>query len=267
MESDEARTTDATVPNDRLRQRLRAKGLSAAQFARKMAVDVKTVRRWLNDVNYAPREDNAHRAANLLDCTPHDLWPRRFPPPSPSTLSPTTSATPSTATLYARRTDMPTTVWKEHFAHTNTCIDILVFAATFLFDTVDGFLDTLLGAAVRGVQVRFLVGDPDSTTMSIRGTEEGIGEAVIARCRTSVELLAPHTDTPGLQVRTHRSTLYSSIFRVDDTMIVNFHIYGSPGRNNPVMVVPRYQEPRLWATLEQAFTQVWDTAAPLTRKG
>ena len=38
----------------------------------------------------------------------------------------------------------------------------------------------------------------------MRGEEEGIGEAVIARCRTSVELLAPHADTPGLDIRTAR---------------------------------------------------------------
>jgi hypothetical protein len=50
-------------------------------------------------------------------------------------------------------------------------------------------------------------------------------------------------------------------------MIVNFHIYGSPGRNNPVLVLSRHHEPRLWATLEQAFTQVWDNATPLTAKG
>ena len=103
--------------------------------------------------------------------------------------------------------------------------------------------------------------------MILRGEEEGIGEAVIARCRTSVELLAPYARTPGLHIRTHDATLYTSIFRVDDTMIVNFHIYGSPGRNNPVLVLSRHHEPRLWATLEQAFTRVWDNATPLTPKG
>ena len=82
-----------------------------------------------------------------------------------------------------------------------------------------------------------------------------------------MELLTPHAGTPGLDIRTHDTTLYTSIFRVDDTMIVNFHIYGSPGRNNPVLVLSRHHEPRLWATLEQAFTQVWENATPLTSKG
>ena len=257
----------ATIPNDRLAQRLRAKRLSPLRFATAVGVDIKTVRRWLADSDYKVREHNAHRAADVLDCTPHDLWPNQYPPATTSALAATSPGGPFTATLYASRTQLPITAWQQHFAGATTGIDILALAATFLFDTLDGFLDTLLDAAARDVTVRFLVGDPDTPTMILRGEEEGIGEAVIARCRTSVELLTPHAGTPGLDIRTHDTTLYTSIFRVDDAMIVNFHIYGSPGRNNPVLVLFRHHEPRLWATLEQAFTQVWDNATPLTAKG
>ena len=162
---------------------------------------------------------------------------------------------------------MPISVWQQHFADPQHSVDILVLAATFLFDTLDGFVHTLVGAAGRGVGVRLLVGDPDSPSLALRGEEEDIGEAVIARCRTTAELLASRASTPGLQIRTHQATLYSSIFRVDDHIIVNFHIYGSPGRNNPVMVFARSDEPRLWATFEQAFSRVWDSAKPLTDRG
>lgn len=99
--------------------------------------------------------------------------------------------------------------------------------------------------------------------MTLRGEEEGIGDAVSARSRTTIELLARQQATAELQIRTHQTTLYTSFFRVDDEMIVNFHIYGSPGRNNPVMVFARNDEPRLWATLDQAFNRVWDHAKPL----
>lgn len=92
---------------------------------------------------------------------------------------------------------------------------------------------------------------------------EGIGESVRARSHNSVELLRPYITTPGLDVRTHETTLYTSIVRVDDNMIINFHIYGSPARHNPVMIFSRQQEPRLWATFERAFTRVWDDARPL----
>jgi plasmid maintenance system antidote protein VapI len=256
----------AVIPNDRLTQRLHGKGLSHGRFATAVGVDVKTVRRWLANANYKVRDDNARRAAEVLDCTPYDLWPNQFQPFTARALA-TNPGGPFTATLYASRTQLPIIAWQQHFAGATTGIDILVLAATFLFDTLDGFLDTLLDAAARGVQVRFLIGDPDTATMILRGEEEGIGEAVIARCRTSVELLTPHAGTPRLHIRTHDTTLYTSTFRVDDTMIVNFHIYGSPGRNNPVLVLYRHHDPRLWATLEQAFARVWDNATPLPAKG
>lgn len=251
------------IPNDRLKDRIRAKGLSPQRFATLADVTLKTVHRWLANTEANVQEHNAQRAAEVLGCTPHDLWPAKFSPSDPATYPVAAMPGPFTATFYASRTQVPINVWREHFSHAHTSIDILVIAATFLFDTLDDFLDILLAATERGVTVRFLVGDPDSQAMTLRGQEESIGESVIARSRNSIELLAPHASTPGLNVRTHQTTLYSSIFRVDDAVIVNFHIYGSPGRNNPVMLLSRHEEPRLWATLERAYTRVWDTATPL----
>jgi len=48
-------------------------------------------------------------------------------------------------------------------------------------------------------------------------------------------------------------------------MLINFHVYGSPGRDNPVMIFSRTDEPRLWATFVDAFTRVWDQARPPPR--
>lgn len=251
------------VPNLALEQVMKAKGVSARKLARAIGVTEITVRRWLENVHIKVRLDNAQGAAHELGCTPHDLWPDQFPPaqqPEPAEDHTPVAFNP---TLYASRTQVPITMWQNHFANAQSAIDILVFAATFLFDTLDDFTTTLTEAAQRGVQVRFLVGDPDGDNMRLRAQEEGIGESVKARSHNSVELLRPCTTTPGLDVRTHQTTLYTSIFRVDDDLIVNIHIYGSPGRDNPVMILSRRQEPRLWARFERAFTRVWDDAKPL----
>jgi len=251
------------VPNEALRQRVRGRKLSDRRFADAIGVSLKTVQRWLADVDYRVREENARRAAEILSCTPHDLWPQQYP--AFAGVNPSADgARPFTPMMYATRSQIPVSLWRQHFADAQHSVDILVFAATFLFDTVDGFVDILADAAGRGVAVRVLVGDPDSASMILRGEEEDIREAVIARCRTTVELLTPRAKTPGLQIRTHQTALYSSMFRVDDDMIVNFHIYGSPGRDNPVMVFAQADQPRLWATFDQAFNRVWDNAKPLT---
>ncbi len=100
------------------------------------------------------REHNARSAAEVLGCTPHDLWPNQYPPSAAGTvLASASSGGPFSATLYASRTQLPISAWLQHFADATTSIDILVLAATFLFDTLDGFLDTLLDAAARGVAV------------------------------------------------------------------------------------------------------------------
>jgi hypothetical protein len=110
--------------------------------------------------------------------------------------------------------------------------------------------------------VRFLVGDPNAANIRRRGEEEQIGEAVVARCKTTLALLRPYAGTPGLDIRTHRTNLYASIFRVDDTVITNFHIHGSPGRENPVIILRRSDEPGP-AVLEQSFSRILDGGRPV----
>jgi hypothetical protein len=67
------------IPNEALRERIRGKRLSDRRFADGVRVSLKTVHRWLADIDHKVREDNARRAADVLGCTPHDLWPEQYP--------------------------------------------------------------------------------------------------------------------------------------------------------------------------------------------
>ncbi len=265
MESPGQEAKPTLIPNVVLQAAMTEKGISRRKLSRAVKVEEVTIKRWLENIHINVRKENADAAARALGCTPHDLWPDQFLPSLQPRDAEDYIVVPFNPAMYASRTQVPITLWHNHFADAQDSIDILVFAATFLFDTLDGFTSTLTESAQRGVHVRFLVGDPDGDNMVLRGEEEGIGESVRARSHNSVELLRPYTTTPGVDVRTHETTLYTSIFRVDDQMIINFHIYGSPGRDNPVMIFSQQQEPRLWATFERAFIRVWDDAQPLSR--
>jgi lambda repressor-like predicted transcriptional regulator len=246
----------AAVPNHALAARMKEKGFSENRLATAAGVDIKTVGRWVRGESL-PQAVNARATADALGCDPQALWPDMFPtmqPPGTGTVA---------VSMYGSRTQVPVHVWEDHFAGAVRNIDILVYAATFLFDTVHGFASTLTDAALRGVIVRFLIGDPNAPNISRRGEEEQIGEAVVARCEMTLALLRPYADTPGFDIRTHRSNLYASIFRVDDTVITNFHIHGSPGRENPVIVLHRHDEPGLWGVLEQSFSRIWDSGQPI----
>jgi len=47
------------------------------------------------------------------------------------------------------------------------------------------------------------------------------------------------TDVEGCEVRLHSTTLYASLFRYDDEILVNPHAYGEPGSANPVLHLRR----------------------------
>ena len=68
---------------------------------------------------------------------------------------------------------------------------------------------------------------------------------------------------PGLEIRTHTTPLYTSMFRADDTLIANPHLYGAPASDNPAIVIKREAAPELWHDHQLAFERVWNTARPI----
>src|ERR1700751_2286387 len=103
------------IPNEALRQRVRGRKLSDRRFADSIGVSVKTVHRWLADVDYKVREENARRAAEVLGCTPHDLWPQKYPASHGFQLA-NTPVKPFMPTVYATRSQIPVSLWQQHFA-------------------------------------------------------------------------------------------------------------------------------------------------------
>jgi hypothetical protein len=165
--------------------------------------------------------------------------------------------------VYGSRADIPVTVWTEMFSGAADTIRILVYGGTFLFDGVPRFPKLLTTAAERGVAIRFLIGDPDSAAVERRGLEEQIGSSLAGRCRMTLARLQPLANTPGLQIRTHSTPLYTSMFRADDTLIANPHLYGAPASDNPALVIRRHDAPDLWHDYHTAFERVWNTARPV----
>jgi hypothetical protein len=247
---------DAPKPNGQLRAYMDRKGLGAQDLADLIAVDAKTVERWLSGET-APYPHNARRAADVLDCDPADLWSDLFPimtPPSAGTVA---------VSVYSSRADVPISVWKQLFEGAVEHIDILVYGGTFLFDALPRFTKILAAATDRGVAVRFIIGDPDSAAVAQRGEEEGIRAALAGRCRMTLTRLQPLSETSGLEIRTHTTPLYASMFRADDTLIANPHLYGAPASDNPAIVIKRDDAPDLWNDHRLAFERVWNTARPI----
>lgn len=97
----------------------------------------------------------------------------------------------------------------------------------------------------------------------MRGEEEGIGDLLAARCRLTWAYWKPFLSTPGIEARMHGSTLYNSIFRFDDTAMVNPHSLGAAASHSPVMHIQKIAGGRLFAHYLDGVDRTWDAARPL----
>jgi lambda repressor-like predicted transcriptional regulator len=244
------------MPKPALAARMREKGFSESRLAAAAGVDVKTVGRWVRGQSL-PQAVNARATADALGCDPQVLWPDLFPtmrPPGTGTVA---------VSVYGSRADVPVTVWTQLFGGAVEHIDILVYGGTFLFDVVPKFCDMLTTATERGVVIRFIVGDPDCAAVAQRGAEEQIGSSLAARCQMTLARLESLVDAPGLEIRTHATPLYTSMFRADDRIIANPHLYGAPASDNPAIFIRRDEAPELWRDHHVAFERVWNFARPI----
>lgn len=63
------------------------------------------------------------------------------------------------------------------------------------------------------------------------------------------------------EVRLHDATLYASVFRYDDEVLINPHIWGRPASANPVIHVRRTNDDSMFMKYLDGFDQVWRQAA------
>ena len=242
------------MPNERLRGALTREGLTVQTFSEHLAVDPKTVERWITQ-DRVPHRRHRLNAASVLGRSDAYLWP--------STGSDSRSLSASQAEfvqLHANRGGVPTETWVDLIEQAGESIDVLAYAASFLHDTLPALTEQLIGKARAGVRVRLAFGDPSSAAVEARGAEEGIGDLLSARCRLTWAYMRGVLGEPGLQARQHSTTLYASLFRFDDTLLVNPHAYGSPASHSPLLHLSRIPGGRVFDHYVESFQRVWEAA-------
>lgn len=246
------------MSNERLRSQITAAGLNYASLAEKLQIDPKTVERWVT-TDRLPHRRHRWSTAEALGVDEAYLWPQTLEDPR------TKSASQAEfVTLYPHRGAIPTELWTSLIADAQDSIDVMAYSALFLFDGHPDLLPQLVTKAEHGLKARIALGDPDSDAVRARGDEEGIGDNMAARVRVTLSAIAPAVTTPGLQLRTHNTVLYNSLYRFDEHLLVNLHAYGSSAAHNPVMHLRRVPGGRLFDHFMQAFDRVWATGSPVT---
>ncbi|TYK50745.1 helix-turn-helix domain-containing protein [Actinomadura decatromicini] len=244
------------MPNERLRATLLEQGLTIAMLAESIGVDQKTVERWITQ-GRTPYRRHRYAVASRLGVDETFLWPDAL-----SNEQVTAASTGELVTIYPHRTAVPRDIWGRLFASAEEEIGVLVYAGLFLSEDT-GIQRTFAEKAKAGVRVRILLGDPESPQVAERGADEGVDDAMAAKIRNALVLYKNLRKQDGVEFRSHRTVLYNSIYRADDQLLINTHVYGMPAALAPVWHLRRIAGGDLVNTYLESFERVWEGAAPI----
>lgn len=240
--------------NDMLRRALFRARLGEEDVAARLGVDPKTVRRWLEGRLPYPR----HRLAvsRLLGADEADLWPEIHAARAAR------SQPEEIRAVYPHRWAVPHEVWRQLFESAEREIGILAYSGLFLAEDI-GLLGVFADKAMAGVRVQIALADPDSPHVAEREAEEGIGEVMAAKIQNALALYRPLLDVGNVEIRLHRTTLYNSLYRADNDLLVNQHAYGIPAANAPVFHLRSGNSSDMFNRYIESFWRIWASCKQL----
>jgi hypothetical protein len=227
------------------------RGLDTVSLAETAQVSAKSVERWIAGSS-VPYPKTRYRVAAILQEDESYLWPGAVDRAS-------LSGAELVAT-YPRRNDVPSHLWTELLRQTERNVDYLAFAGLFLAEEHSDWIPLLRSRATAGVRVRLLVADPNGNQLASRDTEHEIGGGVTGRVAAILSYYRPLAGM--VAIRLHDTPLYNSIYRFDDEMLVNTHVYGILAAHTPVMHLRRV-DGAFFNTYLESFERVWASARPL----
>jgi hypothetical protein len=189
----------------------------------------------------------AHRIGDLEE----NLWPAARPDVAPGAAS-----TGEVLGAWGRRADVPQHLWGALLAGTTETIDILGYAAPFVFE-----LDPRLPASLRssGARVRIALADPDCEHVAERDALEQLGGTLSGRIRNAIRMLDTLRGLPNMQVGLHRIHLYNSVFRFDNEMIVTPYLIRARGYQHTALHLRRLSPFGIFESFAHEFEEVWAT--------
>ena len=244
------------MANERLRTAMTLAHVDSDTIVEATGVDPKTVQRWIN--GRTPHARNRSRLVKLVGRDETYLWPdvadgERTRVASRSEL----------VGVYPHRADVPADLWSALFRHAQSAVDILVYAAVFLHEQDPDLNDVLCEKAAGGCRVRVALGDPEGICIKVRGTDEQFGHGIASRCQVALLHYRPLIEQPGVRIHLHDTTLYNSIYRFDDDMMVNAHLYATNAYAAPVFHLRHLAAGELFTNYMQSFEAVWERSTPV----
>ena len=245
------------MANERLRTALLQGDVSVAELAKHVGVDPKTIERWVS--GRVPYRRHRTAVATRLRVSEVYLWPGALAADQVASASES-----EILAVYPHRWAVPRDTWGQLFDSAEAEIGVLVYSGFFLADD-PGLLAMFRAKAENGVRVRVLLGDPDSAEVAVRGEHEGIADSLAFKVRNATVLYRPLLPA-GVQVRQHATILYNSIYRADDQLLVNPHVYGQPAAQAPVLHLRQISGGTMVTTYLDSFERVWSEARAIDKR-
>jgi len=249
------KASPADSANDRLRQAIAARTLTIDTVDARIGVDPKTVQRWL--AGRVPHARHRWAIAALVEVDEAHLWPT-----ARTSSQQAEAAGAELVAIYPHRADVPTDLWRSMISQVERQLNILVYAAVFLPEQHVDLLDVLRAKAAGGCRIRIALGDPASAKLQERGDEEEFGLGIVQRAQLALKQYEPLRGCNGVDVRVHGTTLYNSIYRLDEVMLVNTHVWGVSAFGAPVLQLRRLVDGGLFDTYAHSFESVWRGSNP-----
>lgn len=243
------------MANDRLRTAMLAARLTVDELAVKVGVDPKTAERWISREDRVPHRATRERVSEVLGVGPADLWPTLRGAARPA-------ATESELVhLYPSRSAIGGQTWESLIGGTREQMDVLVFSGAFLVEQYN-LVPIVREKAAQGVRFRLLVGDETRPAVIQRAQDEGTPGGLEGRIQLMRRYLHEVAHLDNVEVRTHGTILYNSLYRFDDQLLVNGHAHGALAGQSPVMHLRRLEAGEMWQHYMRSFERVWEQARP-----
>lgn len=236
--------------NHRLRDAIFKHGMTSDGLAEKLAVDPKTVERWITQ-GRNPYPRYRHTIAAILGESESYLWPDAV-----SNHRKAQVAESEVVHIYPRRGAVPADLWQRLLDKASHQIGVLVYAGLFLPEQNPRWVPTLVDKATKGAQVQVLLGNPEGEHVAERGADERIGAAMASKVHNVLAFYQELRGHENIDVNFHDTTLYNSIYRFDDEMLVNTHLFGTPAAYAPVLHLRRLSGGDLFDNYVASFNQV-----------
>lgn len=238
------------MANERLRDTMLRNGITPTAVAEHIGVDPKTVERWITQ-DRLPYPKHRHAIAAMMKETESYLWPGAYSAERMAQV-----AQSEMVQIYPRRSAVPEDLWNRLLNQAKMQIGLLAYGGLFLHELMPNLTRTLLAKAEAGAKVEVLMGDPESPQIMSRGMDEGIGDSMPAKIRNTLKFYEPMRGHDSAAVLYHDTILYNSIYRFDDEMLVNTHLFGHPAAHAPVMHLRRLSGGDLFDTYVASYERV-----------